>query len=57
MVRINFGACNFFARKYETLANGDTAPELQTMAPSGIVDVFPRDIDLQNVKKLKKFSP
>ncbi len=34
----------------------DTAPELQTMAPSGVVDVFPRDIDLQNVKKLKKFS-
>ena len=34
----------------------DTAPELQTKAPSGVVDVFPRDIDLQNVEKLKKFS-
>ncbi len=34
----------------------DTAPELKTMAPSGLVDVFPRDIDLENVKKLKKFS-
>ena len=34
----------------------DTAPELQTMAPSGLVDVFPRDIDLENVEKLKKFS-
>ena len=34
----------------------DTAPELRTFAPSGFVDVFPRDIDLENVKKLKKFS-
>ena len=34
----------------------DTAPELQTMAPSGLVDVFPRKIDLENVKKLKKFE-
>ena len=34
----------------------DTAPELQTKAPSGVVDVFPRDIDLNNVEKLKKFS-
>ncbi len=34
----------------------DTAPELKTMAPSGVVDVFPRDIDLQNVEKLKEFS-
>ncbi len=34
----------------------DTAPELQTMAPSGLVDVFPRNIDLENVEKLKKFS-
>ena len=34
----------------------DTAPELKTMAPSGLVDVFPRDIDLQNVEKLKEFS-
>lgn len=34
----------------------DTAPELKTMAPSGLVDVFPRDIDLENVEKLKKFS-
>ena len=34
----------------------DTAPELKTMAPSGLVDVFPREIDLENVEKLKKFS-
>ena len=34
----------------------DTAPELKTMAPSGLVDVFPRKIDLENVEKLKKFS-
>ena len=34
----------------------DTAPELKTMAPSGIVDVFPRKIDLENVEKLKKFE-
>ncbi len=34
----------------------DTAPELQTMAPSGMVEVFPRKIDLENVEKLKKFS-
>jgi len=34
----------------------DTAPELKTMAPNGLVDVFPRKIDLENVEKLKKFS-
>ena len=34
----------------------DTAPELKTMAPSGYVDVFPREIDLENVEKLKNFS-
>ena len=34
----------------------DTAPELKTFAPSGYVDVFPREIDLNNVKKLKNFS-
>ena len=34
----------------------DTAPELKTMAPSALVDVFPRKIDLENVEKLKKFS-
>ena len=34
----------------------DTAPELKTMAPGGMVDVFPRKIDLKNVEKLKKFE-
>ena len=34
----------------------DTAPELKTFAPSGYVDVFPREIDLKNVEKLKDFS-
>ena len=34
----------------------DTAPELETMAPKGMVKVFPRRIDLDNVKKLRKFE-
>ena len=34
----------------------DTAPELKTLAPGGIVDVYPRKIDLDNVIRLKKFS-
>ena len=33
----------------------DTAPKLRTFSPKGYVDVFPRDIDLANVRKLKKF--
>jgi|TARA_B100000282_G_C31709415_1_gene480350 flavoprotein len=34
----------------------DTAPELKTLAPSGYVDVYPRKVDLENVKKLKNFN-
>ncbi len=34
----------------------DTAPELETMAPGGMVKVFPRRIDLDNVEKLKQFE-
>lgn len=34
----------------------DTAPELKTKSPKGIVDVFPRKIDLENVSRLKKFE-
>ena len=34
----------------------DTAPELRTFSPKGYVDVYPRKIDLQNVKELKKFD-
>jgi len=34
----------------------DTAPEMETMAPDGLVKVFPRRIDLENVERLKGFE-
>lgn len=34
----------------------DTAPELETMAPGGMVKVYPRRIDLENVERLKSFE-
>jgi dihydromethanopterin reductase (acceptor) len=34
----------------------DTAPELETEAPKGIVKVYPRDIDLKNTERLKSFE-
>ncbi|MBV8651084.1 MAG: flavoprotein [Alphaproteobacteria bacterium] len=34
----------------------DTAPELETRAPGGVVKVWPRRIDLENVEKLKRFE-
>lgn len=34
----------------------DTAPELETMAPDGMVKVFPRRVDLENVERLKAFE-
>jgi dihydromethanopterin reductase (acceptor) len=34
----------------------DTAPELETMAPEGMVKVYPRRIDLDNTEKLKSFE-
>jgi len=34
----------------------DTAPELETEAPKGMVKVYPRDIDLQNTGRLKSFD-
>jgi flavoprotein len=34
----------------------DTAPELETEAPKGMVKVYPRDIDLQNTERLKSFE-
>jgi flavoprotein len=34
----------------------DTAPELDTQAPGGMVKVFPRRIDLENVERLKLFA-
>ncbi len=34
----------------------DTAPEMETMAPSGPVKVYPRRIDLDNVERLRTFE-
>ena len=34
----------------------DTAPELDTMAPKGMVKVYPRRIDLENVVRLRAFE-
>jgi dihydromethanopterin reductase (acceptor) len=34
----------------------DTAPELETEAPKGLVKVYPRYIDLQNTARLKSFE-
>jgi len=34
----------------------DTAPELDTEAPKGMVKVYPRRIDLENVERLRSFE-
>jgi flavoprotein len=34
----------------------DTAPELETEAPKGMVKVFPRRVDLQNTDRLRSFE-
>ncbi len=34
----------------------DTAPELETEAPKGMVKVYPRRIDLENTARLKSFA-
>jgi len=34
----------------------DTAPELETEAPKGMVKVYPRRIDLDNTERLKSFE-
>jgi flavoprotein len=34
----------------------DTAPELETEAPKGMVKVYPRRIDLENTERLKAFE-
>ena len=34
----------------------DTAPEMETMAPDGMVKVYPRRIDLENVERLRQFE-
>ena len=53
-------ASNIFAQAGKCRAlyifSCDTAPELKTLAPSGYVDVYPRKVDLENVKKLKNFN-
>ena len=53
---------NLFAQAGKTLVESivfacDTAPELESEAPrDNIVKVYPRQIDLDNVEKLKQFS-
>lgn len=34
----------------------DTAPEMETRAPSGMVKVYPRRVDLDNVERLRTFE-
>jgi flavoprotein len=34
----------------------DTAPEMETRAPAGMVKVYPRRIDLENVDRLRSFE-
>ncbi|MES9977880.1 MAG: flavoprotein, partial [Candidatus Thiodiazotropha sp. 6PLUC5] len=34
----------------------DTEPEMETEAPGGIVPVYPRRVDLENVKRLQDFE-
>jgi dihydromethanopterin reductase (acceptor) len=34
----------------------DTAPELETRAPAGMVKVYPRRVDLENTERLKDFE-
>jgi len=34
----------------------DTAPELETEAPKGMVKVYPREIDLKNTERLKSLE-
>jgi flavoprotein len=34
----------------------DTEPEMETEAPGGTVMVYPRQVDLDNVKRLEKFE-
>jgi dihydromethanopterin reductase (acceptor) len=53
---------NLFAQAGKTRVESivfacDTAPELESEAPrENIVKVYPRDIDLENVAKLKSFA-
>ena len=46
------GKCRVFSIVFAC----DTAPELETEAPKGMVKVYPRQIDLENTARLKSFK-
>jgi dihydromethanopterin reductase (acceptor) len=46
------GKCKVFSIVFAC----DTAPELETEAPKGMVKVYPRQIDLDNTARLKSFK-
>jgi flavoprotein len=46
------GKCRVFSIVFAC----DTAPELETEAPKGVVKVYPRKIDLDNTERLKSFK-
>lgn len=46
------GKCRVFSIVFAC----DTAPELETEAPKGMVKVYPRKIDLENTARLKSFN-
>ncbi|MFZ0069029.1 MAG: flavoprotein [Pseudolabrys sp.] len=46
------GKCRIFSIVFAC----DTAPELETEAPKGMVKVYPRQIDLENTARLKLFN-
>ncbi|MGB8059984.1 MAG: flavoprotein [Pseudolabrys sp.] len=46
------GKCRIFSIVFAC----DTAPELETEAPKGMVKVYPRKIDLENTARLKSFN-
>jgi dihydromethanopterin reductase (acceptor) len=46
------GKCKVFSIVFAC----DTAPELETEAPKGMVKVYPRQIDLDNTAQLKSFK-
>ncbi|HME28706.1 MAG TPA: flavoprotein [Pseudolabrys sp.] len=46
------GKCRVFSIVFAC----DTAPELETEAPKGLVKVYPRQIDLDNTARLKSFK-
>jgi len=46
------GKCRIFSIVFAC----DTAPELETEAPKGMVKVYPRAIDLENTARLKSFN-